>query len=1059
MAGQSRRFVGRQHELNVLMERWEEAKKGNPQAVALVAETGFGKTRIIREFYEALARKTLKESANRYWPASLDDPQAGSALNPAVARCGLESPEFPYLWWAIQLPEPYGKTQIASALRPAEDMLAAHLERYARSALEAELTRRRLGVAREALNSVAVDTLGAYTFGLLGLVKTFSEASVGNKAISDELEALRAVEQGPAAAAARQHASISDVIVSDLAQLCHSPPKGLNALPIILVIDDLQWLDRDPALGVFVEKLIDTAGANGWPLLVLITCWEREWHDGPGAACALQMTSRLRRLTHLSVDRLGEAFDLVAKALPGLTPPQQAMLVERADGNVGILDELLGFLEHRPRLFVDRDLTLSLTESGEALIRDAEIKDLMRERLHEAPLDVQSAVALASIQGLRFQSELAILTADKVGMETAREALVKAERPHAIVRPSEDARSEFRLRAYWQLAQQRLEDIFDPVEARSAYSAALDEMESRNVDVREARVNTMNHADGADVGKVLTSLIGLMKDARDRLDLTLAGHLAGLWSYYFLSKQAWQQGNWVDFDQVTIILKQTGRADKAQGVADALLVSHKQGIAYYRALGQLISELEDHLLNAYQLWLLAWEEGDHPDRTSNAHEAMALARRLYDAGVVDARGLRITLQRAGDVLGDAAPAELLDEQVRIAREAPGEGPDIAMLDLYNSLSRKADRALQDGDLASATAGFREMIDLLETGLAKRPSPTLVSKLADARGRLAQTLFKSRDRAGADIMARLSIDGVLATVEAGGDPLAYSLKLARTIECLSGPVASAPGLPKIDEALESGLEAQRLKAETGDLEELRELAAFYNLCGLVSLGFGRKKEAVRLQRARLEISRKIAAQSKRADDVFALGNVHNIMRNQLIPKWHPAWLYHRFSDWKCAMRTVWILAANGYSKADLQSALAFGIPKVTADSGEHQMTEAATPLTEDQSAAQVGEAGHLAVGYGTTVDPTEAGADPRQMACYCGSQRPYGECHGASVDLVDGDLLSVAADILSSKSKIASNALMQVLEIPEAGNHSRNGPCWCGSGRRYKHCHGSLQAGS
>jgi class 3 adenylate cyclase len=54
-AGRLTRFVGREHEVALLVDRFERAAAGEGQAVLLSGEAGIGKSRIIRQLYERLA--------------------------------------------------------------------------------------------------------------------------------------------------------------------------------------------------------------------------------------------------------------------------------------------------------------------------------------------------------------------------------------------------------------------------------------------------------------------------------------------------------------------------------------------------------------------------------------------------------------------------------------------------------------------------------------------------------------------------------------------------------------------------------------------------------------------------------------------------------------------------------------------------------------------------------------------------------------------------------------------------------------------------------------------
>ena len=78
----------------------EEARQGYPQCAVLMADSGFGKTRLIHEFYRRISAEAKwqekKGSAN--WPDELSSDPTRIDPNPDFEN--FESTgEIPWLWW------------------------------------------------------------------------------------------------------------------------------------------------------------------------------------------------------------------------------------------------------------------------------------------------------------------------------------------------------------------------------------------------------------------------------------------------------------------------------------------------------------------------------------------------------------------------------------------------------------------------------------------------------------------------------------------------------------------------------------------------------------------------------------------------------------------------------------------------------------------------------------------------------------------------------------------------------------------------------------------------
>ena len=105
-------FCGRQPELAHLLAAFERlsAEDARPQIVALLAESGFGKTRLIQEFYHQLSTRADLPGHPGYWPDRLSRQGDDLRINPDLGACNNAAP-IPFLWWGIRMRDPGARNQ------------------------------------------------------------------------------------------------------------------------------------------------------------------------------------------------------------------------------------------------------------------------------------------------------------------------------------------------------------------------------------------------------------------------------------------------------------------------------------------------------------------------------------------------------------------------------------------------------------------------------------------------------------------------------------------------------------------------------------------------------------------------------------------------------------------------------------------------------------------------------------------------------------------------------------------------------------------------------------
>lgn len=445
-------FCGREAELLALREAWDAVRAGwGPQVVVVLGERGLGKTRLVQEFFDIIATR----DGDCYWTPGLAGPGNSLQVNPLPDPARTGGP--PFLWWGLRLPDPAGGHDpgIGTLAAAAEAYLAPQVSTFRREARRKDRRREALavgkGVALDFMLDAAIDLI---PFG--GLARTVTEAGA---------DLHRIWREDREEAAATGAGSLVGRLLEDLALVL--APETAPPRPAVIILDDAHHAGQDPGISAFTLELMARARRDGWPLLLVLTHWEREWATATPDGLAARLrggAGTLREVRLAPLPNLGPVLDA---GLPGLLPDQRAALLDRADGNPRFLVEIVLFARGARGLFVGGAVEGPLTERGLArlLERSTTLHELTAARLRESPAEVQDAVCLASLQGVEFLNAILGGTADRLGRLAAVDA---AERPHAYVRAVDTGVAAFAQRIYYEVAAEHLENCFDPDEARQA---------------------------------------------------------------------------------------------------------------------------------------------------------------------------------------------------------------------------------------------------------------------------------------------------------------------------------------------------------------------------------------------------------------------------------------------------------------------------------------------------------------------------------------------------------------------------------------------------------------
>jgi tetratricopeptide (TPR) repeat protein len=463
-------FVGREKELDLLKDAWEQTKNNAPQFITFLAETGIGKTRLVQHFYTWLNEQ---EDPNDYWPDTLEFNGQSLAVNPVFPEKSGHQ-DIPWLWWGLRASDPTGRNQqnsMGSAIHDALPRLEPHVEPIALKRYKNDLNKK---TAKSAAMSIAnLASLGWFepVLSVYDHVKTYQE----------EKKRQQAEKRTVAEVAKQKEAGASQLIFDYIRTILNKADNDAVTVPVILILDDAQWMDATSLS--FVEKLWQAAKRADWPLLIIATHWLREWRQygsEEGTTSAIEMPSNLVDLIRRNANDFsawepcelkridGDGLNLVlAEALPGLKKKQQEIILDRVNGNPQFLDDLILWMQENPRkFFVQRDRQLSLTTGGENLVTSIGKGNkghlsTIRKRFEDLEEDMRDLLGFGSYQGMRFVEPLILEVVQQLYSEDDcdwQAYLKKAIDPYTVINRINDVANEFRQRNVFEVAKEHLSE-------------------------------------------------------------------------------------------------------------------------------------------------------------------------------------------------------------------------------------------------------------------------------------------------------------------------------------------------------------------------------------------------------------------------------------------------------------------------------------------------------------------------------------------------------------------------------------------------------------------------
>ncbi len=468
MSAASSDFQGRDAELTWLRALWNGATTrdsagryvGGPRMAIVLAETGLGKTRLVQELYRTLSTGETWNAPAPYWPLDLHTTDGRLLVNPDFDTWTPDgAPQF--LWLGARWQPPAERNvEERTCVLPA---LHATLQAHVRVVQTHAPAWRRVRRAAERL---------ARQEGVDGFVENAADVSIPFGGLLVKVARAGAslfdARTSAAAETRRMHDSAADALLADLREVFGGFGSGGLALPTVLWLDDAHWIDRTTL--DFVHRLWREAVEQSWPLLVVVTHWEREWNEIQRLDADERAASIAGFAGDARVERLvlgaAPTDDLAAwlrTRLPGLTAAQHDLLIDKAGGNFLTLVENVGVLVPQTANFVGRSLDAALTPAGERRVASWESDRHRRieQRFQEIEPDLQDLLGWSSRVGQRFLWQVpASLAEARTGAarDEVIERLDACVDPYAMLGITTPYAREFRDRALHAVAARYFRD-------------------------------------------------------------------------------------------------------------------------------------------------------------------------------------------------------------------------------------------------------------------------------------------------------------------------------------------------------------------------------------------------------------------------------------------------------------------------------------------------------------------------------------------------------------------------------------------------------------------------
>ncbi len=465
-------FLGTTRELDELKAKYRAlVTEKKSQAAILLGESGSGKTRLVQEFYRWVAASDREENGARYWPEKLSDAGNNLAINPSFDDIEIDWTTTPnFIWWGLRFVQVVARNHVdGNALNSYLPYLIPHFFSF-------ELASKKKALVRESIETalnVGVDlSLNFVSLGFAGFIKSAIDAGMKAKDILEHTNRLNQSRQNTRYAneVAQKTETVADSLIHDFSEFYRLSER---TKPFILVLDDAQWAKYDRYAFAFLGRLLEECAVRSWPIFLIVTAWTSDWYGelerfGTNEAESASVMGLLAKFglspeaasqppyaIHLKKNKQLSA--MLEAALPGLEAAQREKILERADGNPQLLDELICYYRLSKHLFVNYSIKKPLKRTGlDLCLREKfNLDSLARERFLALPLPLKRVLGAATLPAsIEFSPAYleCLFASAKVRIDVGK-AIDQLTNAYCVTQVSQNRLIEFRHRSYFNAAE------------------------------------------------------------------------------------------------------------------------------------------------------------------------------------------------------------------------------------------------------------------------------------------------------------------------------------------------------------------------------------------------------------------------------------------------------------------------------------------------------------------------------------------------------------------------------------------------------------------------------